>query len=181
MLNDLVPDFAERLGDTVRSTPVTFLPGDIETALLPGTFDLIISSSTFHWLDDLDIFFAKLAASLNPEGILAFSLYGPDNLQEIKRLTGVGLNYLSLSQIEAMLSKYCRLEHSGERQEVFSFSEPIDVLHHLRQTGVNAVSRTPWTRQYLQRFCHEYKRRFSVKQSVRLTYHPLYFMARPLA
>lgn len=176
-LNDLMPDFAERLNPSIPSAEVTFLPGDIETTPLSGTFDLIISSSTFHWLDDLDGLLEKLASSLSPEGTLAFSLYGPDNLREIKKLTDVGLDYLSLPQIAAIVSKYYTLDHSGQQREVFYFSEPTDVLGHLRQTGVNAVSRTPWNRMRLQRFCREYRLRFSVDQSVRLTYHPLYFTA----
>ncbi|MCI5224516.1 MAG: methyltransferase domain-containing protein [Candidatus Electrothrix sp. AR4] len=153
------------------------LPGDIEAVPLPGTFDLIISSSTFHWLDDLDRLFDKLSSSLNPGGILAFSLYGPDNLQEIKEVTGIGLNYLSLPKITTMLNKYCTLDHSSQQREIFYFPDPRDILNHLRQTGVNAVNNTPWTRKDLRCFCREYKRLFTIDRSVYLTYHPLYFSA----
>ncbi|XOF32692.1 MAG: malonyl-ACP O-methyltransferase BioC [Candidatus Electrothrix sp. YB6] len=178
LLNDLMPDFPDRLHPAVRAAAPIFLPGDIETVPLPGTFDLIISSSTFHWLEDVDGLFAKLAAVLKPGGFLAFSLYGPDNLQEIRALTGIGLEYFSLPQIEKMLRRYCTLEHSSQQREIFSFPEPADVLHHLRRTGVNAVDSTPWTRRQLRDFCRDYIRLFSCGGSVRLTYHPLYFAAR---
>ncbi|MGB5686982.1 MAG: hypothetical protein WBM35_14320, partial [Candidatus Electrothrix sp.] len=51
-------------------------------------------------------------------------------------------------------------------------------LNHLRQTGVNSINRKPWTRQKLHSFCQEYTKRFHVDQAVRLTYNPMYFVAR---
>ncbi|WP_339134589.1 MAG: malonyl-ACP O-methyltransferase BioC [Candidatus Electrothrix sp. GW3-4] len=178
VLNDLMPDFAERLPHNLSVAELSFLPGDIEGLPLPGPFDLIISSSTFHWFDDLEQTLKKLLAALAPGGTLAFSLYGPSNLAEIKELTGVGLDYLSLPEITSILEKHCLLEESHQDKEVFLFPQPRDVLNHLRQTGVNSINHTPWTRQQLRDFCQEYKKRFRIDRSVRLTYHPLYFIAR---
>ena len=178
VLNDLMSDFAERLPRDLAVDKLSFLPGDIEKLPLPGLFDLIISSSTFHWLDDLEQTLEKLLAALHLGGILAFSLYGPDNLPEIKELTGVGLDYLSLPEITSMLEKRCLLEESHQENKVFLFPKPRDVLNHLRQTGVNSINRKPWTRQELHSFCQEYTKRFQVDQTVRLTYNPLYFVAR---
>jgi malonyl-ACP O-methyltransferase BioC len=193
ILNDLMPDFAERLPQDIAVSKLSvgeprveelsleelsFLPGDIEKLPLPGPFDLIISSSTFHWLDDLEQTLDKLLAALHPGGVLAFSLYGPNNLPEIKELTGIGLDYLSLPEITSMLKKQCILEESHQDKEVFLFPKPRDVLSHLRQTGVNSINRTLWTRQELHSFCQEYTKRFQIDQAVRLTYNPLYFVAR---
>lgn len=177
VLNDLVPDFAQRITGLGNPPALSFLPGDIESMELPGSFDLIISSSTFHWLHDLESLLAKLAEHLNPGGMLFFSLYGPDNLQEIKALTGIGLEYASLQEVEKKVKQYYTLYHSSQQRQVFQFITPQAVLTHLRQTGVNAISRTPWTRQYLKDFCSEYNRRFQTGQHVPLTYHPLYFVA----
>ena len=178
LLNDLMPDFAERLPRNLAVDELGFLPGDIERLFLPDSFDLIISSSTFHWLCDLERTLVKLLAALRPGGILAFSLYGPGNLPEIRELTGVGLDYLPLPTIASMLEHRCILEEQHQEKEIFLFSGPRDILNHLRQTGVNAIDRRPWTRQELQIFCREYEKRFYMDRSVRLTYHPLYFVAR---
>ncbi|WPD24005.1 MAG: malonyl-ACP O-methyltransferase BioC [Candidatus Electrothrix scaldis] len=178
LLNDLMPDFAERLPHDLAVDELSFLPGDIEKLSLSGSFDLIISSSTFHWLHDLERTLVKLLVALRPGGILAFSLYGPGNLPEIKELTGVGLDYLPLSAIVSMLKHRYILEEQHQEKEIFLFPGPREVLNHLRQTGVNAINRRPWTRQELQTFCREYKKRFYMDRSVRLTYHPLYFIAR---
>jgi malonyl-ACP O-methyltransferase BioC len=173
----LVPDFASRLSATALAATVQFLPGDIETMPLPGSFNLIISSSTLHWLDDLGSLLTKLAAHLAPGGILAFSLYGPDNLREIRELTGLGLPCPALSEIEAMLGSSLTLLHSSEEQAQFHFASPQEVLRHLRQTGVNALSRSQWSRVRLKQFCAEYCRRFSAGGGVTLTYHPMYCVA----
>ncbi|MCI5141701.1 MAG: malonyl-[acyl-carrier protein] O-methyltransferase BioC [Candidatus Electrothrix sp. ATG1] len=178
VLNDLMPDFAQRLPQDLAVANPSFLPGDIETLSLPGPFDLIISSSTFHWFNDLEQTLTKLLAALTPDGILAFSLYGPDNLPEIRELTGVGLDYLSLPEITAILENRSILEESRQDNEVFLFPTPRDILNHLRQTGVNSIHRRPWNRHELQVFCQEYKKRFRFGRAVRLTYHPLYFVAR---
>jgi malonyl-ACP O-methyltransferase BioC len=177
VLNDLVPDFASRLPTAAFAPAVRFLPGDIETLPLPGSFDLIISSSTLHWLDDLGSLLTKLNTHLALGGILAFSLYGPDNLREIKELTGITLLCPSLCEIAALLDKNLSLLHSSEERAQLQFTSPLEVLRHLRQTGVNALSRSPWSRARLEQFCADYCRRFSAGSGVALTYHPMYCVA----
>ncbi len=176
-LNDLVESFAVQAGNQEGIPAISFLAGDIESMELSGSFDLIISSSTFHWINDLDGLLQKLAAHLTPGGILAFSIYGPDNLQEIRRLTNIGLDYYSLQEVEAMVAQHFSLDHSDQQRQVFHFAAPMDVLDHLRRTGVNAVSSTPWTPRRLQRFKKEYREKFTDEQGLRLTYHPLYLLA----
>lgn len=175
VLNDLVPDFASRIH--IADLAVQFLPGDIETLSLPGSFDLIISSSTLHWLHDLERLLVKLAAHLRSGGIVAFSLYGTDNLREIKELTKVALPCPALPEIEAMLCQHFSLMHSSEERVQLHFPSPQEVLRHLRQTGVNALSRSPWNRTKLEQFCTEYRHCFSAGSGVALTYHPMYCVA----
>lgn len=163
------------------SARLRLLPGDIETLPLPGPFDLIISSSALHWLHDLKSLLGRLAAGLSPGGSLAFSLYGPDNLREIKALTGLGLRYSSLAAVAAMLrDSGLAVLHSSEEAAALHFASPQDVLRHLRQTGVNALSREPWSRTRLEHFCAEYRARFSASGGVALTYHPMYCIAKRL-
>jgi malonyl-ACP O-methyltransferase BioC len=177
VLNDLVESFAVPAGNQPGIPAISFLAGDIESMPLAGSFDLIISSSTFHWINDLDGLLKKLSDHLTPGGILAFSLYGPDNLKEIRALSGIGLDYFNLQQVRAMVEQYLIVDHSDQQREVFHFATPMDVLDHLRQTGVNAVSSTPWTPRRLQQFQEEYLKNFSDDQGVCLSYHPLYLLA----
>ena len=178
VLNDLVESFALRAGEQPGIPAVRFLGGDIESVELPGAFDLIISSSTFHWVHDLEGLLSRLAGHLRPGGRLAFSLYGPQNLQEIRTLTGIGLDYTGLDRIQTMTGRYLQVEAVDEQLQTFFFASPDEVLVHLRETGVNALANTVWTPRRLERFRREYREKFSDEQGVRLTYHPLYVVAR---
>ena len=52
------------------------------------------------------------------------------------------------------------------------------VLYHLKETGVTGTGKQHWTRRELNRFCEEYIRLFGDNQSVPLTYHPIYIIAK---
>jgi malonyl-ACP O-methyltransferase BioC len=178
-VNDLVPSFEDRIQSRFQKMgcDFRFLPGDIEQIRLPEQYDLIISSSTFHWLHDLGSLLTRLQQHLQPGGILAFSLYGPDNLAEIRHITGTGLDYLDLATVTSLLPDGLRYLCSEEHLEHFFYSDPMSVLEHLRQTGVNAIDVRPWTRTRLQQFVREYSELFMTDKGLRLTYHPMYVIA----
>ncbi len=178
--SDLVSAFQKQITEKARSLEqdITFLAGDIEAIALTASYDLIISSSTFHWVYDLPGLFAKLSRHLNPGGIFAFSLYGPHNLKEIREITGVGLDYKSLAEVSGYISAPFQLIETSQQEEVLWFTNPIGVLQHLRQTGVNAIAKETWTRKRLNRFINQYQKRFQGKEGVQLTYHPMFVVAR---
>jgi len=177
-VNDLVENFRRHIGQIDIPGRIEFLAGDIETLPLPRQYRLIISSSTFHWFHDLAGFFEKLHLHLHADGVLAFSMYGPGNLQEIRALTGGGLEYPSLNQLAEMLEPHFAVLTATEVQEVLFFQDPSAVLQHLRETGVNALTGTGWSKHRLQEFNRQYQKQFSGKNGIRLTYHPMYILAR---
>ena len=176
---DLVAAFQSCIDTRSRAWKqyVTFLAGDIEQVELPQNYDLILSSSTLHWVHDFPALSAKLARHLNPGGTLAIALYGPDNFTEIRQVTGSGLPYLSLRELTDILSQHFKLQLASESRVELWFREPLAVLHHLRDTGVNALSPAGWTKGRLAQFAASYRERFSGEKGVRLTYHPLYCIA----
>ncbi len=178
---DLVAAFEQcvcrKIGEQVAKS--TFLVGDIETVSLPAQYDLIISSSTLHWVHDLSGLCRKLQAHLNANGILAFSLYGVDNLQEIRTVTGMGLQYNTLEQLKTVVTENFHILAAEQARETLWFPDPIAVLQHLRATGVNSIGQQAWTRKQINTFVGEYRDRYSGEQGVRLTYHPMFVIARP--
>jgi malonyl-CoA O-methyltransferase len=178
-VNDLVPDFNPLVANRVAEhVSPEFLAGDIETVALPENIDLVISSSTFHWLNDLPSLFGRLVTHMAPEGTLAFSMYSIHNLMELRELTGIGLKYYGLEQIKAMVGKHFLVLACEEELITFKFRDPLDILHHLRETGVNALDGSLWSRSRLTDFITQYKHRFTEGNLVRLTYHPVYCIAR---
>ncbi len=179
LLNDLVEEFRSIIKKKISGylIPFDYLTGDIEEIVLSGSFDLIISSSTFHWIDDLPNLLSKLHCHLNSGGHLAFSLYGPDNLYEIREITGIGLSYRSIEGVQRLVSNNFNLLASEDRREKLWFKDPLEVLHHLRKTGVNALTTVPWNREKLAHFIKTYHELYGTNQGVSLTYHPLYMIA----
>lgn len=62
-----------------------FICADIDALPLgDASVDLIFSSLSFQWSNDLDIVFAECARILKPNGLLIFSSLGPDTLSELR-------------------------------------------------------------------------------------------------
>jgi len=178
-VNDLVPQFKPLV--TARVPPrmrLQFLEGDIETIALPGSLDLVISSSTLHWLKNLPDLLDRLHARMARHSILCFSLYGPSNLQELREITGIGLDYHALAELRQMVAKRFTVASCKEELITHHCPDPSALLLHLRQTGVNALATAPWSRSQLKEFSRQYQGRFGGQQGVTLTYHPVYCLAR---
>ncbi len=177
-VNDLVSRFEPRVAAAVPAgINLVFLAGDIETLDPPPALDLVISSSTFHWLEDLPALLNKLRDRMAPGSSLALSLYGRDNLREVREITGIGLDYYSLSELRELVGRHFSILACEEERHTFTFTDPIALLHHLRETGVNSLDAGPWGRQRLHNFDREYRNRYGSQEGVALTYHPLYCLA----
>ena len=178
-LNDLYADVEQHFS-TIQN--IAWLIGDIEQLTLPQSLDAVISSSALQWMADLPALLQRIHDSLKPKGYLGFSTFGENNLIEIKKLTGQGLNYYSSEVLKQ------KLEESGfeivfieEEQKHLYFDHPKSVLQHLKATGVTATAKSHrWTKQSLQQFYSDYQQ-FHDEQGFRLTYHPIYVVARRIA
>jgi len=180
-LCDLVASFEQRVCRRIgtHAEKITFLAGDIETLPLPDRYDLVISSSTLHWVHDLPGLCDKLHRHLYPQGVFAFSLYGKENLREIREIAAVGLAYRSLEQLRTVIGERFQILAAEETRETLWYPTPIAVLQHLRATGVNSIGQRAWTRRQVADFAARYQERFAGEQGVRLTYHPMFIVAQP--
>ena len=178
-LNDLYEDVDQHFS-TIEN--IAWLIGDIEQLHLPQSLDAVISSSALQWMADLPALLHRIHDALKPNAYFGFSTFGSDNLTEIKQLTGQGLNYYSSEVLKQ------KLEESGfeivfieEEQKHLYFDHPKSVLQHLKATGVTATAKSHrWTKQSLQQFYSDYQQ-FHDEQGFRLTYHPIYVIARRIA
>lgn len=197
ILNDICPEVRETLTDimatddsgpvpdsSVSSRPrecvIRFVCGDAEHCDLPGEQSLIASCSVMQWFEDPERFIRRCHDLLAPGGILALSTFGPDNLHEIRSITSSGLDYPPLERLRQMLSSAGLETVTAEEESiVLDFPSAIEVMRHLKHTGVNGITRTSWTPARLARFSDEYLLRFGTPDgNVTLTYHPVYLIAR---
>ena len=175
-LNDLYEDVDQHFS-TIEN--IAWLIGDIEQLHLPQSLDAVISSSALQWMTDLPTLLHRIHDALKPNAYFGFSTFGSDNLTEIKQLTGQGLNYISLEFLKRQLEQQ-NFEVLLIEQEVkqIYFDHPKSVLQHLKATGVTATAKSHrWTKQSLQQFYSDYQQ-FYDEQGFRLTYHPIYVIAR---
>jgi len=179
LLNDLCPEMQECLTDLLPQTCVQFAPGDAEVLDFPKGMDLITSCSTLQWFNAPESFFARCHSFLADGGYLAFSTFGAENMREIRTLTGHGLDYLPIERLNGLLNPYFETVYATEEIVPLPFSTPLQVLQHLKQTGVTGTEKKVWTRGRLQAFCNAYIEQFSREdRNVTLTYHPIYIIAR---
>lgn len=57
--------------------------------------DLIAAGSTVQWFSEPRRLISQAARRLKPHGKLLFNTFLPENLTEIRQITGVGLHYPS--------------------------------------------------------------------------------------
>lgn len=179
LLNDLCPEMKHCCEDLLKEKQVSFLSGDAETASFPRESTLITSCSALQWFESPEHFFRKCNGLLHHEGYFAFSTFGKENLKEIRALTGNGLPYRSLEEIKNALSSDFKILHAEEEMIPLAFDNPMKVLYHLKQTGVNGLPvQSIRTRRDLYDFCERYTHEFAQNATVSLTYHPIYIIAK---
>jgi malonyl-CoA O-methyltransferase len=142
--------------------------------------DLILSGATFQWIHDLDALLGRLHRVLKPEGLLAFSTFGPENLKEVHAISDAGLTYIPAQRLsEKLQTAGFEVLLLKESQEVLTFASPRDVLEHLKATGVTASAKNSvWTKATLRAFEENYEAFRTPDNRYPLTYKPVYCIAK---
>lgn len=178
--NDLC-DVKNQLNALFPQENVVFYQGDGESYPFPAHYDLIASASAVQWFADPHGFINKCADLLRENGILLISTFAPQNLAEIRALTGIGLDYPDLEQWQQWLNERFEIKALFEQAMPLYFSNPLAVLQHLRATGVTATGQGRWTKGRLQQFIADYKAQYENPQGqVRLNYQPLFILTQKL-
>ncbi|WP_228133285.1 malonyl-ACP O-methyltransferase BioC [Acinetobacter sp. Ver3] len=181
ILNDLYADVEHTIS---HHQPVEWRIGDVEKIELPKDLDLCASSSALQWMSEFERLIQKIYSALKPNGYFCFSTYGPQNLKEIKSLTGQGLKYFDQSQIKSLLEQNgFEVMHCEQQLAQLHFAHPKLVLKHLQATGVTATSQGfRWTKESLNQFYLGYRQFIATDEQENLvyplTYHPIFFIAR---
>lgn len=157
------------------SPKIDFIQTDIEDFIPPVPTNLILSNASLQWLDDLESFIQKMKNNLVTDGVFGFTVFGKDNYKELKTILKSNLKYYSIKEIEKICSGY-KILNISEDKNILDFETPKDVLYHIKNTGVNALSQTHWTRKDLRQFIEDYNRVCNNK--ITLTYHPIYVILR---
>ncbi len=159
-------------------------PGPVEAAQPPGSLDLLASASTIQWLADPAAVLARLCAQVRRGGWLAISGFGPRQFNEIAEVSGNGAaapSLMSETALCAALPAGWQVHDHGITLLHQGFASPLEMLRHLRRTGINGLAQKGWTRRDLGDFCARYLREFGRPDgSVPLSWQPIWLIARKL-
>lgn len=167
---DIVPNCEKFIKEICKD--IVFISSDIEEYIEQSDkkYDLILSNASLQWIENLPAFVEKLTSKLNSNGVLLFTTFGIENYREIYYVLGKTLPYISKKEFEEKLKQY--QPQINEEIRVMAFKSPKDVLKHIQNTGVNALSTETWTKRDLINFEKEYNA-FCANRPV-LTYNPIY-------
>ncbi|MCD8073165.1 MAG: malonyl-ACP O-methyltransferase BioC [Alistipes sp.] len=179
-LNDLTEASAPFLEELMAGYNTHYLWGDAEKVDIPQDTDALLSASTIQWFDDLPSFLHRACSATRKGGALALSSFGPDNFKEIRNIRGEGLDYLPRMELGRMVEEAgYQVLHLSEQTRVLYFDIALDVVYHIKYTGVNALMPVRWTKDKLSEFTDRYTALYRTREGViPLTYHPLYVVAR---
>lgn len=174
--NDIVEKSRYYVEKIVKSA--LFLYGNALKIKMPKKVDLIISNAMFQWFGDFNKAIEILKLSLEKDGILAFSTFSPDNFKEVKSLTGLSLSYKTQGELEDILkSNGFEILYSETFYEQLTFKTPLELLAHMKLTGVNSLTETTWSVKKIKDFCDKFSKKY---KKISLTYAPIIILARKL-
>lgn len=172
--NDLVENSKDFITKIIPDS--SFISGDIEEIKLKEKYDLIISNACLQWCNNIENTIDKLMTSLNKDGILLISIFGNDNLKEIKDIFNIENQNYNLETLKIFLKKYnSQIE---EESEQLKFNSLTEILKHLKNTGVNAVQEIKLTKTKLKMLEQSYSEKYAKRNSLILTYNPVYIMIK---
>ena len=96
----------------------------------------------------------------------------------MREATGVSLDYFSIEETKKMLNEYFDIIYSEEERITLNFSSAIDILTHIKKTGVNAISKQNWTNKSVKEMIRKIEKVCKNNKVYSITYHPLYFILK---
>lgn len=156
---------------------------DAETAIreLPDdSFDAIFSSAAIQWFNSPYTFIVEAARVVRPGGIVALSTFATDNMYELAETSGIHLHLPDMKEILASAGGILNIKIAETESETLKFESPVDVLRHIRATGVNGVNSNSAegvtaARKVLQEYPVDKDGKCT------LTYRPVYFVFKKKA
>lgn len=177
-LNDLCEESVAIASRFAKGNTIV-IAGDAEKISWTSHYDLIVSASAVQWFRRPDAWIAAMANIQEEGGILFFTTFLPETLFEIRSITSKGLDYPTTDDWRVWLADYYDVVLIKDEEIVLTFDTPMDVLKHLKLTGVTATGNEFWTRSKLEEFSVSYKKQYSEPDGrVKLTYHPVYIACR---
>ena len=175
---------------------VAFLAADAEA--LPfsdACLDLVVSTSTFQWLESLEKAFGEVRRVLGPGGRFCFALFGEQTLFELRasyraavKAVGGGAvdrthRFKSAADVErALRCVGLEPEHLASELEVETHPDVPHLLRAIRGIGAGNAAQMPGRglaeRRVMLAMMDHYQREYAVDGAIPATYEVIYGVVR---
>ena len=126
-----------------------FVCADVNALPLPGVaFDVAWSNLALQWVNDLPRAFAEFRRVLKVGGLLTFTTFGPDTLQEIRRAFARADGHTHTNRFADMHDVGDMLVHAGfadpvmdMEQITLTYETPEALLRELKRLGATNATR----------------------------------------
>lgn len=108
----------------------------------PGRYDVIASASTVQWFNSPRRFLNECLRVLRPGGLLILTAFVRGNMHELTSAGAATLNMPDERQWKTMIPGGFETVSWETADYDLSFAEPVDVLRHLKLSGVNGLDRS---------------------------------------
>lgn len=150
--------------------------------------NLIVSSSSLHWLNNIEMSFCNIFNLLKEGGKFYFSIFVDNSLNEIKissRESGFGSCY-PLPKSEIYLNTLNSLHNVKYNLEIKNYREKFpnvrELLLSLKLTGTNFTYNKKFSgKNSFKKFCKIYEELFSDNDGVYCTYEVLFIEGQKLS
>jgi len=186
---------AERLGQGAH-----LVNGDAEhLPFRDGAFDLVVSTSTLQWIEDMDAFFRQCHRVVQPDGLLCIAFFGGRTMGELQECyrEAVGQRY---GCPEGFLDRLHRFKENCAVQEVLGrsdfgsvlltseiemdyYPDVPDLLRSIKRIGAGSSAQAVrrgglgW-RSVLNETSRLYRERYATDGMIPVTYEVLYVIAQ---
>ena len=171
--NDIIKKSSKYLDDL--GVDCEFIDGNSCRIKPNFSSNLIISNAMFQWYSSLEEPLEHFYRLLDKDGILAFTSFSKNNFKQIKDAMGLSLNYLSIDEIKEAVIKNFNVICIFEYEKVLEFNNPLELLAHLKNTGVNSLNKEKMSFNEVKEFCEKISK---VDGKCSLTYNPLIFIGQ---
>lgn len=191
---DLVmSDIAHGMSCHSRKVLPCFPVCDADASALPfsaASFDFLISSSVYQWVEDLPAAFDEAARVLQPGGVLGLALFGEKTLFELKTshqqaLSGKASHVQSFPAMESVkkaLGELFTIEELFSEDETEWHCDVPELLRNLKRIGAqNSSAQKPQglaSRRVMQKMFDIYRNEFKDQRGIPATYQVIYLLAR---
>ena len=143
--------------------------GDIENLPFKNqNFDLVISSMTLQWINNLENIFPQIIQLLKKDGVLAFALPVEDSLNELKqscKAVNINLSINDFPKIDLIKKKFILVK---TEKIILYYNDLYQLLKSIKSIGggYNFANKSNLTKRDFERINNFYLKNFSLNSKI---------------